>query len=154
MNRKISQTLILRDTKWKVKILDELINKGYFLSRGEAYRIGVSVILLSYGYLKRYEVKALCQQMLSNMLKNIIETLDNKNVDELIMKLNSIRNRIKIIHKIADLNPTIHEIEILKIDDEILKIIEDLKTFQKEEFNTMLTNIKEKLLKIVEKHNL
>lgn len=155
MSRKISQTLILRDNKWKVEVLDELINKGYFLSRGEAYRLGVSIILLSYGYLKHNEVRALCQQILGNMLKDIIETLDNKNINEIIIKLNSIHNRIKIMYKIADLNPIIHEIEILKISSEILKITEDLKALQKlEEFNTMLTSIREKLLEIVKKYNL
>jgi|GEM_PF-3088054 hypothetical protein len=154
MARKISQTLILRDTKWKVEILDELINKGYFLSRGEAYRFGVSIVLLLYGHLEHNEVKALCQQMLGDLLRKTIEVLNDKNINEFITKLNYIHNRFKILYKIADLNPIIHEIEILKIDDEILKIIENLKASPEEELNTILFNIREKLLKITEKYNI
>jgi hypothetical protein len=154
MTRKTSQTLILRDTKWKVEILDGLINKGYFLSRGEAYRFGASITLLSYGHLKHNEVKALCQQMLGAMFRNTIEVLNDKNINEFITKLNYIHDRFKILHKIADLNPIIHEIGILKIDDEILKIIENLKAPRKEDLNTILVNIKENLLKITEEYSI
>lgn len=155
MVRKTSQTLILRDAKWKVEILDGLINKGYFLSRGEAYRIGTSIVLLSYGYLKHEDAKALCQQILSDMLKSAFETLDNKDASKLIMKLNRIHDRIRILSKIADLNPIIHEMEIPKLGDEILRIAESLEALREErKFNAMLVNIKEKLLRIAEKYNL
>lgn len=155
MIRKTSQTLILRDAKWKVGILDDLIDKGYFLSRGEAYRIGASIVLLSYKYLKRDEVKTLCQQILSDIFRSAIETLDDKDTDRLITKLHCIYDRAKILSKIADLNPTIYEMEISKLSDEILEIIEGLKSFQEgKKLNVTLTNIKEKLLKIAEKYNL